>query len=275
MSEDSSAWQQNRVVPAYRLDRLRERASDVVVVVFVINEGEKVRKQLLRMRDVCRGIDVVVADGGSTDGSLELDFLREAGVTALLTKTGRGKLSAQMRMAFDFALDDGYDGVITIDGNGKDGVDAIPEFARLLHEGYDHVQGSRFISGGEAINTPLSRLVGLKVLHAPLISLASGVRQTDTTNGFRAYSRRLLADPEVDVFRDVFQTYELHYHLAIEAGRLKRFRLIETPVVRAYPKGKVPTKISPVKGNAHVFGVLLKAVRGEYRSPHGEKGGAL
>lgn len=257
----------DRVVPDYRVDLLSPRASDLVVVVFVINEGEKVRKQLLRMRDVCEGLDVVVADGGSTDGSLDLEFLAEAGVTALLTKTSSGKLSAQMRMAFAFAFDQGYEGVIAIDGNGKDGVEAIPEFARLLRDGYDHIQGSRFIPGGKAINTPLSRLVGLKLLHAPLISFASRTRQTDTTNGFRGYSRRLLEDPEVDLFRDIFQTYELHYHLAIEAGRDPRFRTIETPVTRAYPKGKVPTKISPVRGNAHVFGVLLKAVRGEYRSP--------
>ncbi|GAA2567648.1 glycosyltransferase family 2 protein [Microbacterium binotii] len=260
-----------REVPAYRVDAFRDRSSDLLVAVFVINEGEKVRKQLRRMQPLTDDIDIIVADGGSTDGSLDEEYLREVGVTALLTKTGPGKLSAQMRMAFAWALDQGYAGVIAIDGNGKDGVEAIPEFARLLREGYDHVQGSRFIPGGKAVNTPLSRLVGLRILHAPLISLASGVRQTDTTNGFRGYSAALLADTDVDVFRDVFQTYELHYHLAIEAGRLARFRTIETPVTRTYPKGKVPTKISPVRGNAHVFGVLLRAVTGAYRSDRAKK----
>lgn len=256
-----------RMVPQYRVDSFKDRTSDLVVAVFVINEGEKVRSQLRRMSPYASDLDIVVADGGSTDGSLEPAFLASVGVTALLTKTGPGKLSAQMRMAFDWALNHGYKGVIVIDGNGKDGVGALPEFARLLRAGYDHVQGSRFIPGGEAVNTPPSRLIGLRLLHAPLISLASGVRQTDTTNGFRAYSSALLSDPEVDVFRDVFQTYELHYHLAIEAGRDERFRMIETPVSRRYPKGKVPTKISPFRGNAHVFGVLLRAVRGRYRSP--------
>lgn len=260
-----------RAVPEYRADEFRARSSDLLVAVFVINEGEKVRKQLLRMRPLTDDVDIVVADGGSTDGSLDEAYLREVGVRALLTKTGRGKLSAQMRMAFAWALDQGYSGVIAIDGNGKDGVEAIPEFARLLRAGYDHVQGSRFIPGGKAVNTPLSRLIGLRLLHAPLISLASGVRQTDTTNGFRGYSAALLNDPAVDVFRDVFQTYELHYHLAIEAGRLDRFRTVETPVTRTYPRGKVPTKISPIRGNAHVLGVLFRAARGAYRSPAARK----
>ena len=263
----SESWAVHRQVPDYRINSIAPRHSDIAVCVFVINEGDKIRRQLERMQAVTGGLDVIVADGGSTDGSLAREFLESVAVTALLTKQGPGKLSAQMRMAFDYILDAGYDGVVVIDGNGKDGVEAIPDFARLLREGVDHVQGSRFIPGGRAVNTPISRLVGLKLLHAPLVSLASGIRQTDTTNGFRAYSSRLLSDGRVDVFRDVFQTYELHYHLAIEAGRDSRFSTAETPVTRVYPaKGKVPTKISPVRGNLHVLGVLFKAVSGRYRS---------
>lgn len=256
-----------REVPASRTDVLAPKSQRYCIVVFVINEGEKARKQLARMQAYADRIDVVVADGGSTDGSLDLDYLRLHGVRALLTKMGPGKLSAQMRMAFAWALDEGYEGVVVIDGNGKDGIEAIPDFIQLLDEGFDHVQGSRFVPGGRAINTPLSRLVALKLIHAPLMSLASRRRQTDTTNGFRAYSARLLSDPEVDVFRDEFVTYELHYHLAIESGRLERFRCVETPVTRAYPAtGKTPTKISPIRGNAHVLGVLFRAVIGSYRS---------
>lgn len=253
-------------VPTSEVDVLAPKANKYCVAVFVINEGEKVRKQLARMAALGAEVDIVIADGGSSDGSLDLDYLRSTNVRALLTKTGPGKLSAQMRMAFAWALREGYEGVIVVDGNGKDDISAIPDFVRLLDQGYDHVQGSRFIPGGRAINTPLSRLIGLKVLHAPLISLASGRRHTDTTNGFRAYSARLLADPGVAVFRSVFSTYELHYHLAIESSRSKVFRTTETPVTRAYPAtGKTPTKISPIRGNTHVLAVLFRAAMGRYR----------
>lgn len=255
-----------RDVPASRTDILAPRSTRYCVIVFVINEGDKVRKQLAAMSEFADLVDVVVADGGSTDGSLDLDYLRMSRVRALLTKTGAGKLSAQMRMALWWAMQEGYEGVVVVDGNGKDGIDALPEFVRLLDAGFDHVQGSRFIPGGRAVNTPPIRLVSVRLLHAPAISLAARRRHTDTTNGFRAYSRKLILDPSVAVFREVFSTYELHYHLAIESSRAPRFRTIETPVSRTYPKtGKVPTKISPVKGNAHVLGVLLKAVTGRYR----------
>lgn len=252
-------------VPKYEVVEFQSRKNKYAICVFVINEGEKIRGQLARMLPYSRVVDIVIADGGSTDGSLDAEYLVANGVTALLTKKDIGKLSSQMRMAFHYCLNAGYSGVITIDGNGKDGLESIPAFIALLDSGVDHIQGSRFIPGGTHSNTPLSRLIGLKLLHAPLISLASGVKQTDTTNGFRGYSERLLKDPEVAIFREIFETYELHYHLAIEAGRLK-FHLAETPVSRNYPRhGKTPTKISPIRGNVQVLSILLSAVFGKYR----------
>ncbi len=96
------------------------------------------------------------------------------------------------------------------------------------------MQGSRFVPGGRAVRTPWARYLGIRLLHAPLISLAAGHRYTDTTNGFRAYSARFLSDPRVAPFRDVFSAYELHYYLAIRAARLG-FRVAELPVTRTYP----------------------------------------
>lgn len=253
--------------PDFELNELAPKKHRYCVCVFVINEGEKVQKQLKKMVPYTKQVDIVVADGGSTDRSLEADFLKTQKVRALLTKKGPGKLSAQMRMAMAWTMDEGYEGVIVVDGNNKDDITALPQFVKLLDEGYDHVQGSRFIPGGKAINTPLERTLGLHLLHAPLISLASRHRHTDTTNGFRAYSARLLKDEDLAVFRNVFQTYELHYYLAIESSRSpKKYKLVETPVTREYPaKGKTPTKISPIKGNLHVLKVLFRAARRQYR----------
>jgi dolichol-phosphate mannosyltransferase len=171
-----------------------------------------------------------------------------------------------MRMALAYALERGYKGVIVMDGNNKDDPAAVPAFVQLLTAGYDHVQGSRYVPGGQAINTPWSRHLAVKYLHAPLLSLAAGFRYTDTTNGFRAYSRRLLLDERVAPFRDVFSGYELHYYLAIRAARLG-FHVCETPVTRAYPPGKMPTKIRGLRGNLLILRTLWRACRHRYDPP--------
>lgn len=252
------------VAPQFDRHEFRAKASDYCLCIFVINENGKLHKFLERVRPYAAKVDVVVADGGSTDGSTDEDVLRGFNVNTLLVKRDAGRLGTQMRMAFAWALERGYRGVLTIDGNDKDDPAAIPEFVRLLNDGVDHVQGSRFLPGGVSENLPLSRWLAVRWIHAPLISLAARHRYTDTTNGFRGYSARFLADPQVDPFRDVFQGYELHYYLAIRAARLG-FRVVETPVARRYPAhGPLPTKISPVRGNLNVLKCLARACCGCY-----------
>lgn len=253
-------WQ----LPNYEVVKLAEKSSKYCVCVFVINEGQKLHKQLSRMQSLAKEIDIIIADGDSRDGSTEISILKSFSVNTLLIKKGAGKLGAQMRMAFAWALRRGYEGVIVIDGNNKDSVEDIPQFVTKLDEGYDHIQGSRFIKNGSHINTPLTRLIGLKLLHAPLMRLTSRFNYTDTTNGFRAYSRKFLQDKKVAVFRDIFESYELHYYLAIRAPKLG-YKCTEIPVSRTYPaKGKTPTKISPLRGNFEVILKLFTACTGKY-----------
>ena len=66
-------------------------------VIPVINEGPRSASLLARMArlDIAARADVVIVDGGSTDGSLEEQTLRAAGVRGLLVKTGPGRLGAQ------------------------------------------------------------------------------------------------------------------------------------------------------------------------------------
>ncbi|WP_135445174.1 glycosyltransferase family 2 protein [Vibrio tasmaniensis] len=259
MTADST----NHQVPKYDEVFTSNKEHDYCVAIFVINEGEKLHKQLQRMKDFQLNVDIIISDGGSTDDSTDTRALQALNVNTLLVKKEAGKLGSQMRIAFSWALKKDYKGIVVIDGNNKDSVENINDFVIKLEEGYDHIQGSRFIDGGKAINTPLSRMIGLKTLHIPMIRMASGFKYTDTTNGFRAYSSKFLASNEISTFREIFKGYELHYYLAVQAVK-KKFKCIEIPVTRTYPKGKTPTKISPIRGNINIISTLFKLVLGVY-----------
>jgi dolichol-phosphate mannosyltransferase len=258
---DRSKWQ----VPAYRLDNFAPRAHEYCVVIPVINEGRRIADLLGRMKEIGTAslADIIIVDGGSTDGSLDLEMLKSCGVRTLITKTGPGRLSAQLRCCYAYALEEGYAGIVTIDGNNKDDPEPIGSFIEALRSGVDFVQASRFIPGGVEENTPISRWISIRLIHAPLCSIASGIRWTDTTQGFRGYSRRLLLDERVQPFRDIFETYELLAYMSVRAPRMG-FKCQELPTARRYPPDEVPTKISTVHGNAKVLKILLAACMGKY-----------
>lgn len=258
---ERGSWQ----VPSFDVSFWHGRQHPWCVVIPVINEGERLTNLLRRMVDcqIAGVADILIVDGGSRDGSTEPARLRPLEVRGLLVKTGAGKLSAQLRCAYAFALDQGYEGIITIDGNDKDDPAPIPRFIGALQDGVDFVQASRFIDGGVAENTPASRDLAIRWIHAPCLSLASGFRWTDTTQGFRAYSRRMLLDPAIAPFRDVFMAYELLAYLSYRAPKLG-YRCIELPTSRKYPQGEVPTKISSFRGNLAVLMTLLRACAGRY-----------
>jgi len=259
--EDRKAWQ----VPAMEVPLWLGKKKPYCVVIPVINEGARIKNLLDRMQNqkISEVADILIVDGGSTDDSLETETLKNFNVRGLIVKTGAGKLSAQLRCAYAFSLDQGYQGVITIDGNDKDDPEAIPRFIEELKDGVDFVQASRFLLGGIAENTPKSRDLAIKYIHAPCLSLASGFKWTDTTQGFRAYSRRMLMDYNLSVFRDVFDSYELLAYLSYRAPKLG-YVCRESATIRKYPEGEVPTKIAGLKGNLEVLRVLLLACLGRY-----------
>jgi glycosyltransferase involved in cell wall biosynthesis len=253
-------------VPAHYCNEYQGKKSEYCVLIPIINEGTRIHRELKRAQDAhISGIaDIIICDGGSKDGCTDENILRNLDVNTLLVKDDIGKQGAQLRMGIYFALERGYCGIITIDGNDKDSIEDVPRFIEKLNEGYDLVQGSRFVRGGNAINTPFSRMVAVKLIHAPIISLTAGFHFTDTTNAYRGYSAEYLKNPMVDVFRDVFMTYELLAYLSVRATQLG-MKVCEIPVTRAYPKqGKTPTKISPFKGNMELIRILFANLRGKY-----------
>ena len=253
-------------VPNFECIEYFPKRTKYCVLIPIINEGERIQKELKTAKDC--GIDtlcdIIICDGGSTDGCTDDSLLTFLGVNTLLVKNDVGKQGAQLRMGFWWALQRGYDGFITIDGNNKDSIEDIPKFVEKLDDGYDFIQGSRFVKGGRAINTPFSRWFAVRCIHAPIISLSTKKWYTDTTNAYRAYSKKYITHKQLDIFRDTFMTYELLAYLSVRADHLG-LKTGEIPVTRAYPQGeKTPTKISGFKGNYELIKILIKTLFGGY-----------
>lgn len=247
------------------------KASATAVVIPVINEGHRLHLLLDRMREtgIFEKFDVIVTDGGSNDLSVETEKMKSGGINTLIIKKMEGKLGTQLQGAYNFCIDRGYESVVTIDGNNKDNPEAIFRISEKLNSGFDFVQASRFVKGGIHRNTPITRLLAIRILHAPLLSLASGFRWTDTTQGFRGYRKALLESKQLNIFNEQLDDYKFLFYMSYAAPMLG-FRCVEVPSERTYPNlGETPTKIKGFRGNLQVLQSLLEVCLGKYGPKRG------
>jgi dolichol-phosphate mannosyltransferase len=214
----------------------------ILAATFAYNEGEKIRRTLAR-HPANRSYDLLVHDDGSTDGSLDGV---DAGVILLRSEANRG-IGASIKRVFDFTLAQGYDILVIHAGNDKDNPLEIPLLvAPILSGDADFVQGSRYLEGGAFGNMPAYRLVGTRVIHPLVFSMAARRRVTESTNGFRAFRTSLLRDPRIDWRQPWLDRYELEPYLLFKAITLG-YRHREVPVTKIYPPHELGySKMRPV-----------------------------
>jgi dolichol-phosphate mannosyltransferase len=213
----------------------------VLAATFAFNEGEKIKRTLAR-HPADRGYDLLVVDDGSTDGALDAVA---PGVIVLRNAINQG-IGASMKQVFEYVLVRGYDVVVIQAGNDKDDPLEIPALlAPLADNTADFVQGSRYLRGGGFGNMPRYRVLGTRVVHPIVFSMAARKRVTDSTNGFRAMRTSILRDPRVDWRQAWLDRYELEPYVMMKAIRLG-YRHVEVPVTKIYPRHELGyTKMRP------------------------------
>jgi dolichol-phosphate mannosyltransferase len=213
----------------------------VLAATFAYNEGEKIQRTLAR-HPSARAYDLLVHDDGSTDGALDVP---PPGVIVLRNPTNQG-IGAAMKRVFQYALDRDYDALVIHAGNDKDNPLEIPLLlAPLERDAADFVQGSRYLGGGGFGNMPAYRVLGTRVIHPLVFSIAARKRVTESTNGFRAFRTALLRDPRIDWRQDWLDRYELEPYLMLKAIMLG-YRHVEVPVTKIYPpRAQGYTKMRP------------------------------
>jgi polyprenyl-phospho-N-acetylgalactosaminyl synthase len=195
----------------------------IFVIVPAYNEARALRQTLAPL--IAAGYRVVVVDDGSTDETAQV--LERLSVTVVRHAVNLGQ-GAALQTGMDYALRNGAVIAVHFDADGQHPFDAIPSLVGPILRGEaDVVLGSRFLRLEDAARTPRARRLLLRV-GIVISGLFTAMWLSDTHNGFRAFSRKALA--EIQIREDGFA----HATEILAGIRRKKLRYVEVPSAIRY-----------------------------------------
>jgi glycosyltransferase involved in cell wall biosynthesis len=201
-----------------------------LIVVVNFEQAKEIGAFLERLDNANPGLEVIVVDDGSKDRSPAI--AEEKGYTVLRHEHNLG-VGAAIRTGVMFARSRSFDYIVIMSSNGKMHPEELPSvIAPIESRQADYVQGSRFLTGGSAIQLSAFRSAAIPA-YSLLASALLGVRFTDITCGFRAYLLSIFDDPAVDLGQAWLNRYEAEIYIHYQAWRQRR-RIIEVPVTIDY-----------------------------------------
>lgn len=204
-----------------------ESLGKILVIIPTYNEIESLPVIVSAVRKNAPSVHILVADDNSPDGTG--GFADELALAdshvRVLHRTAKNGLGAAYLAGFAWAKDNGYDVVVEMDADGSHRAVDLPVLLNALVDA-DAVLGSRWVSGGEVVNWPLSR----KILSRGgnlYTRLMLRIPLHDATGGFRAY--RISALEVMNVQTVQSQGYCFQVDLAWRAVQNK-LRVVEVPI---------------------------------------------
>ena len=180
----------------------------VSVVIPTLNEAPNLPHVFARLPEGLH--EVIVVDGASTDGTVEVARALRPDVRIVL-EPRRGKGRA---LASGFAAVTG-EIIVMIDADGSTDALEIPRYVAALVNGADFVKGSRFAQGGGSSDITTARRVGNRALNG-LVNSLYRTSYTDLCYGFNAFWTRCLPYLRIDC--DGFEVETLINVRAAKAG---------------------------------------------------------
>lgn len=171
-----------------------------LIIIPTYNECENVGRMIDTLMSLDGGFDVLIVDDGSPDGTAGIvrDLqTKYAGRLVLVERRGKLGLGTAYMEGFRYALKSGYDYIFEMDCDFSHNPDDLMPMCNVLDGGADVVVGSRYVTGVNVVNWPLSRLL-MSYFASKYVRMVTGMPVNDATAGFVGYKRAVLEAIDLD-----------------------------------------------------------------------------
>ncbi|MCC6350610.1 MAG: polyprenol monophosphomannose synthase [Candidatus Eisenbacteria bacterium] len=201
---------------------------DKLVILPTYNERENIAPMLDKLLELPFGLDVLVVDDNSPDGTATLveEHQRRSERVHLLKRPGKLGLGSAYRDGFRYALEHGAEYIFEMDADFSHDPAAIGEFLAAARDA-DIVLGSRYLNGVTVVNWPLSRLI-LSYSANVYTRIVTGLPLADSTGGFKCFRRRALEGIRLDHVKS--EGYSFQIEMSFRCWK-RGFRIKEIPIL--------------------------------------------
>ena len=238
--------------------------SDTLIIIPTYNEIDNIEEILRVVFDLEKVYHVLIVDDGSPDGTADVvknmqnEFPEQLHIEERIGKLGLGTAYIH---GFEWSLKRDYNYVIEMDADFSHPPSSLIElYDTCVKDGADVSVGSRYVSGVNVVNWPMSRVL-MSYFASVYVRWVTRMPVRDTTAGFVCYHRSVLERIRLDKIN--FVGYAFQIEMKFTAWRLG-FNIKEVPIIFTDRK-KGQSKMSSSIFKEAILGVLFMKIKSWFK----------
>ena len=237
---------------------------NTVVIIPTYNEIENIEAIIKAVFSQSTAIHILVVDDNSPDlTALKVKELQNVFPDKLFLEVRKEKsgLGTAYIHGFKWCLQKGYNYIFEMDADfSHDPKDVIKLYNACHKEGADMAIGSRYATGVNVVNWPMSRVL-MSYLASKYVRLITGMKIHDTTAGYVCYKRHVLKAIDLDAVKFIGYAFQIEMKFKVY---LKKFKIVEVPVIFT-DRTRGESKLSSGIISEAIFGVISMKLKSLFK----------
>jgi dolichol-phosphate mannosyltransferase len=203
-------------------------SEETLIIIPTYNERENIGILIPAIRGVLPGVHILVVDDSSPDNTSAYvkELAASLGNVFVLDRSRKEGLGKAYVAGFRWALERPYGYIFEMDADFSHDPKYLPDFLEAIKEN-DLVIGSRYKTGVNVVNWPMSRLL-LSYFANVYARVVTGIPVRDCTGGFKCFRRAVLE--ALDLRSIASSGYSFQIEINFYSWK-KGFRITEIPIV--------------------------------------------
>jgi dolichol-phosphate mannosyltransferase len=234
-----------------------------IVIIPTYRERENIEAIIRAISSLPVPFDILIIDDNSPDGTAAIVKEMQPSFPNLhiIERAGKLGLGTAYIAGFKWALERDYSYIFEMDADfSHDPRDLVRLYQACEEGGADLAIGSRYISGVNVVNWPLSRVL-MSYMASIYVRVITGMKIMDTTAGFKCYRKEVLEKIKPHHIKSV--GYGFQIEMKFTTWKMG-YKIVEVPII--FTDRKLgSSKMTGGIFNEALWGVLRMKLRGTFR----------